>query len=396
MSAEGQPTPSPSRFRLCGRLRLGRVRKGPDPGQTGSAPSSNRRRVAAGRAKPVPRANCKPSTRAGRRVLPDPLPGNMGPGAGSAGARWGKSFPESAVSGRRLHPRGPRPRRPSGWGGRLPPGAHARRAPQTRPRHPKRLGPRWLHTQHPAGPTRGAHLPLREEGPPPSVLTASRMGTSPQWLRPGRVGRAGPVSTGGSPPARPPHSSACCLPAPTGSAPGGGGGHSLPPAWRRGCVSSAVLMPGPSRPRGGHWRSFGSRNPKYLSAQDTGLASAQAAPPASWQGDQEGSSRKTSSLPPGLRLRGEEKRESTRGGQGGRWALRAGGGEGPGTMEVLAVPLQRGAGPAGKRRRGPRLALHVGPHPAPCRCLLPADQSPRLAADRCVPPAPIGQREAAT
>lgn len=59
-------------------------------------------------------------------------------------------------------------------------------------------------------------------------------------------------------------------------------------------------------------------------------------------------------------------------------------------MEAVAGPSAAVKGRAGKRR-WPGLALHVGPHPAPCRCLLTADQSLLLAANRCVPRAPIGQ-----
>lgn len=115
VSAEGQPVPSPSRFRLCGRRCLRRGRKGRDPGQTGSAPSANRPSVAAGR------ADGKPSTRPGAASSLTRSQGHGAPGAGSAGAGWGKSFPESAVSGGRLDPQGARPRRPSGRGGHPPP-----------------------------------------------------------------------------------------------------------------------------------------------------------------------------------------------------------------------------------------------------------------------------------
>lgn len=61
--------------------------------------------------------------------------------------------------------------------------------------------------------------------------------------------------------------------------------------------------------------------------------------------------------------------------------------------KVLGAPGNNGGGAGQCREEAarPRLALHVGPPPSPRRCLLWADQSLLLAADRCVPRAPIGR-----
>lgn len=113
-------------------------------------------------------------------------------------------------------------------------------------------------------------------------------------------------------------------------------------------------------------------------------------------GDQEGDHplEKTSPCLPQRRLHTKEQLKSTSTLAGGPLAWSPGscksdGDNGGGGQSSCSGG---GQGRAGKRRRGPGLALHAGPHPAPHRCLLTADQSLLLASDRCVPRAPIGRQ----
>lgn len=85
------------------------VRKGHDPGQTSSAPSSNRPSVAAGRAKPSLEPTASPAPGPGAASSLTRSRGTPGPW-GRLSRDWlGKSFPESAVSGGRLDPQGAGP-----------------------------------------------------------------------------------------------------------------------------------------------------------------------------------------------------------------------------------------------------------------------------------------------
>lgn len=140
------------------------------------------------------------------------------------------------------NPLGRRPQLPTGWERRPPPGA--RLALKTWPVGPKWLGPRWLHTQHPVCPARGAHL-LGEQGPPSLSADRELSGPSPRLPLLPRSAEQGTAR----PPGGSPRSAASCLPAPTGSAPGGGGREATPcpqPGGRAG-VSSTVLVPGTHR-----------------------------------------------------------------------------------------------------------------------------------------------------
>lgn len=229
MSAEGQPTP-PSGFRFCGCLTPGRVRKSHNPGQTGSAPSSNRPRVATGKAKPVSGANSKPSTGAGRLRPPSPALGNQGLLQPAERRLVGvRAFQKEPCPGGRWEPLGRRPQLPSGWERRPPPGA--RLALKTWPVGPKWLGPRWLHTQHPVCPAEG--LTFSESGDHPS-LSADRelSGPSPRPpLLPGSAEQGTAASTGRLSPQR---SLLLTCPDRFCTWRRRVGGHSLPPAWRPG------------------------------------------------------------------------------------------------------------------------------------------------------------------
>lgn len=213
MSAKGQPTPSPGWFRLCGRLQGGRARRSHNPGQTGSAPSSDRPRAAVGRANPRAQhqhraPESSPTCLSGNKVLPEPA---------QQWPIWKELSRRCCVQAEGGNPHGRRPQLPSEWGRHPLPDAHARLAPKTQPTDPKRQAKDGSAPDTQCARPEGLTLSQRRTTLP-SVLAVSWTGASPWLPRPGWS-----VVQGGSP-----GPSASCLPAPTGSAPGGGGWEATP------------------------------------------------------------------------------------------------------------------------------------------------------------------------